>query len=60
MTLLLGKGQCVACAIESMDLDWALRGFGLWVQSGKGLMVVVEVEGSKYREGYLAGRRKMD
>lgn len=43
MTLLLGKGQCVACAIESMNLDWALRGLGLWARSGKGLVVVVVV-----------------
>ena len=55
MTLLLGMGQCVACVIESMNLDWALHGLGLWAQSGKGLMV-----GSIYREGYLAGRKKMD
>lgn len=26
-----------------MNLDWALRGLGLWARSGKGLVVVVVV-----------------
>jgi hypothetical protein len=44
MALLLGMGQCVAYTIESMNLDWALRGLGLWARSGKRLVVEVELQ----------------